>query len=137
MILEAGSTARSVVLLISGTVVARGQGICRPALSASNSDVVVDVRCCARVGLPPTDEQQQQLQLVQDYYIGEHDFLTGNNLGPAARLQAHTEVECLLVAHDVLELLSCNEPLIGIRFFRSLAMSLARYLVALFLRWKT
>jgi hypothetical protein len=64
--------------------------------------------------------------MVKVHYMGEHTFLQGCNIGPAVRLLAHTEVECLLVRHDVLELLPCNEPLVGVRLFHSLAIALGK-----------
>jgi len=120
VIVEAGIVTRVVVLLISGTIAAKRAG-------SDHDGDIVDVRSCARHGLWRTHDHSQDPQsLVQDHYIGEHAFLQGCNIGPTVRLLAHTEVECLLVSHDVLELLSCNEPFVGVRFFRSLAIALGR-----------
>jgi hypothetical protein len=55
-------------------------------------------------------------------------FFETGNMGSSVRLVASTEVECLLVTLDVVELLTCNEPLIGLRLFRNLAMTLGRRL---------
>ncbi len=116
VIVEAGTVTRMVMLLISGTVAAKSAG-----------GDIVDVRSCSRHGLWRTHNHSKDPQsLVQDHYMGEHAFLQGCNIGPTVRLLAHTEVECLLVSHDVLELLSCNEPFVGVRFFRSLAIALGR-----------
>jgi hypothetical protein len=55
---------------------------------------------------------QASQSLVQDHYMGEHAFLQGYyNIGPTVRLLAHTEVECLLVSNNVLELLSLQRAL--------------------------
>jgi hypothetical protein len=135
VIVEAGACTRSVLLLIHGTIVSR-------IPDTSTSSDVVEVRCASRPGrLPecaPSNLQHSGAHssslnkpysaqtLVQDRFIGEESLLQGSNMGSAARLLALSEVQCLVLSLDVLEMLWCNEPLVGIRFFRNVAMTLGR-----------
>ena len=135
VIVEVGAGTRSVLLLINGTIVSR-----IPDTKISSD--VVEVSCASRPGrLPecaPSNLQHSRAHfssliktysaqtLVQGRFIGEESLLQGSNMGSEARLLALSEVQCLVLSLDVLEMLWCNEPLVGIRFFRNVTMTLRR-----------
>ena len=57
--------------------------------------------------------------------FGEISFLDTGDAGAGASVVAEDEVECLLVVHETMEMLATLQPLVGVRFWRSLAIAAA------------
>jgi len=92
-ILNVGATERKLFHIVSGSVTCRS----------------------------PTN-QQVLVQLSPGELFGEVSFLSPGNRGAGAAVHSEGGSECFVIYHDTVELLSTIKPLVGVRFYRSLAV---------------
>ena len=75
--------------------------------------------------MPPLPPLQVLVRLGPGEIFGEISFLDTGDAGAGASVVAEGAVECLVVAHDTMEMLASLQPLAGVRFWRSLAVATA------------